>query len=266
MTNYQVLDILKHAVSMLPPVYARPDPSELGPIASSKSTDTAIKNYRMLPEQLIYPLRGPSLIDRRGEKVFYFSGGATTHWFGYARQHALVTGIRAQEHPSLGLRLEGTFEDAYDQTRELFFTHGADLYYAGRYRCLRIEEVIGDHEITGYLNYHIIPNTFKAKMISAAVDAQPPRSSTDLNPPLDFKAIKELCSKGIIKFEVVALQCMSFDHEVFVALGGEYRTPSVPVVERFLGMLSKSMAHSDTPQLSDDDSDASNLKLKRGTG
>ncbi|KAJ4473618.1 hypothetical protein J3R30DRAFT_699058 [Lentinula aciculospora] len=214
---------------------------------------TAIKFHHMLPDKFPYPLHNST--DRREEKIFFDPSHTAMQWFGYGRQHALLMGIRAQDHITLGIRLKGTFQDLYNQTREMFYMQKGNVYYAGTYKCLRIEQIINNPEIVESLDISLISKAFKADMIKAAVHAQPP--TNDLTSRLDLRKMTELCYNGTIKFEWVALQCMGFDEDVFQALGGQYVAPSVPIVGHVLKLLHTSTAEQGIPQLSEDDSDAS---------
>ncbi|KAJ4000810.1 hypothetical protein F5050DRAFT_1727991 [Lentinula boryana] len=255
--RYQVVEVFKQIVSLLPSVFDKPDAPALSPIPLTKRVLTAVKFHRMLPDKFPCPLHGSS--GRRGEKVFFHPGPTAIQWFGYGRQHALVIGVRTQDHPTLGFRLEGTFKDLYNQKREMFHVQKNNLYYAGTYRCLRIEQMITIPEIIESLDLSLIDKPFKADLIKAAMQAQRHRTPND--PSLRLDRMTELCLDGTIKFEWVAFQCVGFDEDVFRALGGRYVGPSVPIVEYVQKLLRESTnvlnADQSEPQLSEQDTDAS---------
>ncbi|KAJ3843253.1 hypothetical protein EV361DRAFT_884902 [Lentinula raphanica] len=203
----------------------------------------------MLPDKFSVPLRGPS--DRRGEKVFVHPAHVPIQWLGYGRQHALVIGVRSQQHPAMDLRLEGTFENLYDETREMFYVQKNNLYYAGTFKCLRIEDMITSQEIVESLDISLISQPFQAGIIKAALVAQASSLPHESKHRADLRVMTKLCSNGTIKFEWVAFQCVGFDEDLYQALGGTHIGPSVPTVKYVQKLLHDSVDQN-VPQVSGD--------------
>ncbi|KAJ3756561.1 hypothetical protein EV360DRAFT_84845 [Lentinula raphanica] len=251
--KYQLVEFFKQVVSLLPPVYDKPDAPALSPIPSTKRVIIAIKGHHMLPDKFSVPLRGPS--DRRGEKVFVHPAHVPIQWLGYGRQHALVIGVRSQQHPAMDLQLEGTFENLYNETREMFYVQKNNLYYAGTFKCLRIEDMIASQEIVESLDMSLISQPFQAGIIKAALLAQASSLPHESKQRADLRIMTKLCSNGTIKFEWVAFQCVGFDEDLYQALGGTHIGPSVPTV-RYVQKLLHDSVDQNVPQVSGN-SDAS---------
>ncbi|KAK7021295.1 hypothetical protein VNI00_017470 [Paramarasmius palmivorus] len=139
--------------------------------------------------------------NRTMHKLLYTPGRT----FFFYKNHALTIGPKTQTNVEHDFELLSPFDDMYDQRRELFFdkttlsghNHKKDIFYGGTY------------QVVGLKDLHPQGERGLGCIVDAIADAQTQK------PPLGKSKIKELVLSGDIKLELVGLQCVGFDEDLY---------------------------------------------------
>ncbi|KAL0567584.1 hypothetical protein V5O48_014408 [Marasmius crinis-equi] len=126
-------------------------------------------------------------------------------------QRAIAFTPRTQTNTDQRFSLVSAFDSLYGKEKELFvdngYGQGTDIFYAGRYRCVKIS---GSHP-AGFIHH---TTELPWVLTRPVMDYQDPHFGLKLRP----SDINSLMLSGEITFEFMGLQCVGFDMDLYHAL------------------------------------------------
>ncbi|KAK7021296.1 hypothetical protein VNI00_017471 [Paramarasmius palmivorus] len=152
-----------------------------------------------------------SLPANRVKKHLYIPGRTT--FVNY--QHALAIVPKTQTNSEHDFELLSPFDEVYGEERVFFFDRTArhqneqDVFYAGTYQIVSLNDICPEGVALKDLNRRFRKQHAIDCIVDSIADAQMQR------PLLGKNEIKKLVQSGDIKLDLVGLQCVGFDEDLY---------------------------------------------------
>ncbi|KAK7443185.1 hypothetical protein VKT23_015783 [Stygiomarasmius scandens] len=150
--------------------------------------------------------------------IFFFPGRI----LAAGKQHEIVFTVASQRIPHSNCSVVSQFELLYGQVRELFVVRGSEIIYAGTFKALNMGHLAPEGFIL------TVSPLLKSldKLVESAYPAKAP-----VNYPRHSE-VEQMIRSGELGLEVMALQCVGFDEELYRKLSLHYHQQRILDFER----------------------------------
>ncbi|PPR07065.1 hypothetical protein CVT26_005266 [Gymnopilus dilepis] len=167
----------------------------------------------LVRDQFTFTISYANIVSKCSANFLYLPG--LIQWCANV-QHAVAVGPFRMFDTKNGLwNRESIFGALYDKSFPLFYKSGFSTYYAGTYKAIKL---VGRLPLDGFGDYTIFDDNLSLfALADASVSRNSASKGTNHQPPTN-SAIQALYRDGLLKVELLGLQCVGFDQKLYNAL------------------------------------------------